>query len=423
MYKALQINKWENTKKRWSTYFFVFLILYISNDTFLFGTNRSFLMVSFSRWFSLACIFMLLILVILKGKIYPRRNNSFIFLLCFVICQLANYILGGSTLQIVMVQLVFILFAFLVVQIIDYRVYFDVYTDVMTVFAVSSIVIYLLNIFVPEILRAFPVVVNTSGTSVNHLLLGVADTSPGTLMRSRGIFWEPGTYAIYLVLAIMYEIYSHTFNVKKLVILIIALVLTFSTAGYISCAYLVLVWIISRNVNSRLKTNVFLLLLGALLIFSPFLSVVFEEMFVNKLAGGILTNTNGSTVARVASFVINGEIALENPLFGVGLTDINNIFIEKSIDFFGYINRTNANANTVMFKFAAHGLLYGALVVLGIWKLFCNITKARGTLVKSLWLMFVFILFAGENLQNSILPYMLIFYGITLDHGYFENAN
>lgn len=423
MYKVLRNPTGRDVQKTWSSYLFIFLILYISNDTFLFGSNASSIMVSIPRWFSLSCILICFLSILLRGKIHLKKKSGLSVLLLFVVFQLANYFFCGSTIQIVLVQLVFIFFAYLIVQTNDQKIYFDIYTEIMEVFAIASISIFILNVIAPGILRIFPVVINTSGTAVNHILLGVADVSSGVLLRSRGIFWEPGTYAIYLLLAIMKELFSNDLNIKRAIILVTALLLTFSTAGYISCAYLLLVWMISKNVSNRMKTKLFLFLMGALLLTSPFLGPAIEEMFINKLAGGILSSTHGSTVARLASFVLNTEIAFENPLIGVGLTDINNIFIEKSIEFFGVANRTNANTNTIMFKFAAHGLIYGSLVVIGIWKFFCKMSKTRSKLVKTTLFVFVFILFAGENLQNSILPYVLVFYGMTLGNVQYNYQN
>lgn len=421
MHMVLKRYRCQYKQKRRCISLFVFLILYVSNDTFLFGTNNSSLMVSIPRYLSLIGVFVLLFSNISRGKLHLKRNELTV-LLIFGFFQFANYILGGSTIQIVIVQLVFILFAFFIALTIDREFFWEIYIEVITIFAVASILIFIVNVFAPGVLRCFPSVANTSGTVVNYVILGVADAS-SSIIRSRGIFWEPGTYAIYLLLAIFFTLFSKEIRIKRVIILVTALLLTFSTAGYISLAYLLFMWMLSRNVSNSIKGKFFLISIMILLIVSPFLGSVIEEMFINKFAGGILGSTHGSTVSRLASFVLNGEIAFENPVFGVGLTDIDSIFIEKTIDFFGYANRSDANANTVMFKFAAHGLIYGSVLVLGIWKMFCKISKSRSVLVKMLLLGFVFLLFAGENLQNSILPYLLVFYGISLEKAHFKNRN
>ena len=61
--------------------------------------------------------------------------------------------------------------------------------------------------------------------------------------RNCGFTWEPGGFACFLILAIIINLASNKFKIrnKSLMILILSLITTFSTTGYMAFAF-IMIW-------------------------------------------------------------------------------------------------------------------------------------------------------------------------------------
>ncbi len=71
---------------------------------------------------------------------------------------------------------------------------------------------------------------------------------------------------------------------------------------------------------------------------------------------------------------------------------------------------TRQNTNTLLYQYAAHGIPYGILFTLGTYK-FANLLSRGEKLIKLSVFIMIVMLYIGENLQYSELPYIIIFYG------------
>ena len=71
---------------------------------------------------------------------------------------------------------------------------------------------------------------------------------------------------------------------------------------------------------------------------------------------------------------------------------------------------TRHNTNTLMYQFAAFGIPFGLIYLLGICTFGRQLSK-NTLVILSIFGAFV-IMFTGENLFSSIFPYILVFYGI-----------
>ena len=75
-----------------------------------------------------------------------------------------------------------------------------------------------------------------------------------------------------------------------------------------------------------------------------------------------------------------------------------------------YHGWTSQNTNTFLYQFVAHGCIFGGLFLIG--SSFFGRAFSKG----SLFTLFVFVLlivfYTGENYMVSIVPYILIFYGL-----------
>lgn len=71
-------------------------------------------------------------------------------------------------------------------------------------------------------------------------------------LRNSGFMWEPGAFAMIIIMMILYNWLGNGINFKKKnIIYFIALITTFSTAGYISLCILIVIYIYNKNKNKN----------------------------------------------------------------------------------------------------------------------------------------------------------------------------
>lgn len=228
--------------------------------------------------------------------------------------------------------------------------------------------------------------------------------------RLFGPFSEPGVFQIYLNLAILFHcIRNNEISIIRILTFIIALTLTFSTTGYISCGvmFVFLFFQLRKNKQASRKGPLLMtIILTAIIILSVTTDILSSNgMVFDKF------NDDGraTTAARMGAIFGNISIWATHPFWGVGITALPFLFEEYCVRSYGVY--TQSNTNSILVPFAMFGLLYGLLCVKGFWKLSTKCTNGKG---KSL-LLFVSILLmlAGENITENVLFYILTMYGLT----------
>ena len=267
----------------------------------------------------------------------------------------------------------------------------------------------------PDLVRRLPYITNTANTKIYTcgfagLLEGVLGQ---TMVRTQGIFWEPGVFQMYLNLAVAIELlYKKQINKKYITAYIIALFFSFSTTGYIVFAWIITAYVfIKRNAGREDVINrlviIFLVFFAvvAVIQFTNIGDVVFGKMFDKG-------NVNfGSTTTRLAGIIVSTKIAFDNPVFGIGMVNMDSEFLRVALasrDILG--GWTHDNTNTLFYQFAAHGIPFGVLFAVGTYKFGNCFANGRKIITISVFLM-LFLLYIGENLQYSIFPYIAVFYG------------
>ena len=173
------------------------------------------------------------------------------------------------------------------------------------------------------------------------------------------MFWEPEVFQMYLNIAILYELFVLNCNIKRLFILIFAMILTFSTTGYIVFAWIILTYYLffktGNYSKNRLAWNYLILFI---FVISSFLFLNFSSIASNVF-GKLTDKTNGSTFVRQASVFINLEIARDNPLTGIGMDIMEDEFERRSFASTLVYGWTRQNTNTLLYQYSAHGIPFG----------------------------------------------------------------
>ena len=185
-------------------------------------------------------------------------------------------------------------------------------------------------------LNSLPFVLhNTAGSSDYSLLLYTINGQPsaewyGNVIRNCGCAWEPGLFSTMLALALVFRMYINNgqfiLRDRHNIILLLALITTFSTTGYITIFLLMAIHIIfTSNMGFGRKTFLGIIAIGIFTwVYSfSFMSGKIEARsdfseFVSE-TGKYNTMSETFTVDRIEGIALDYENMLDNPLFGYGM--------------------------------------------------------------------------------------------------------
>ena len=302
----------------------LFLLLSLSGLNF-FNNNDNFLFFVF--------LINVLVFIIKREKV---DNGFFVFFLFFVFLTIAQIIwFSDGNFKSTMGFFLRILTAYLVIK---------NCSDFLPSFLRLLFFLSLASIFFYTLFRIFPAIEDTlfankhfwDNPDTNEFkksliiynifrepLFGTDSLGLFGLPRNSGPFWEPGAFGGYLTIGLAFEmILFRRFSVRVLVLLV-ALVTTFSTAGYMATALFFLLYFLFLETNKKKK----LLIFPALLIGCFFL-IVDVDFLANKITGQIEGFKEGQTYkmqsdddTRLGSAFLDLEDLQRSPLFGTGPSD------------------------------------------------------------------------------------------------------
>lgn len=386
-------------------YYLIFFLIIVSSDTFFWGTNSVKMLVSVPRYAAIPFAIYLL------SRKCNCDNKSFniAVLITMLLLYLVSCYLHEETITITGIFFIYILLAYLIATRIQYNKFWATFDSILCFLAVYALFIEFIAYLFPSVIDMFPRTVNTAGFEIyNMFFCGIAKIEIATnTIRTNSIFWEPGVFQVYLNLAVAYQLFiAERVNFKRVFIYSLCILFTFSTSGYIVLIYLLFIFSIFTNNLFVKKYKIYILTLLCLILMLSMLSPVINEKVFSKLT----EENNYSAVARYSSVISNIQIALENPLFGVGMGDMKELLGAKTLLNFDLYQ--DSNTNGILYPFAAYGIPFGILYVVGLIK-FASIYSQR-KYTKLLFFVFLILLFTGERLMSP-LPYIMMFYGYTKD--------
>jgi hypothetical protein len=381
-------------------------MILVSDDTVLFGTTSNTIFVVVRYAFAILLFFELFYKYV-KNKVNSRGLP---YLLIMISLVLFTGLYFGDIRSGYFYKIILLAVGFFFAKTTSLDSFIKDFISVVYFIAVCALAGWVLMAVLPGFVTMFPVVSNVSDVSFYNLFLtNVPLAVHGT--RLFGIFREPGVGQMYFNLALAFLIATseRSINYKFFVVFIISVVLTQSTTGYISLAFILLFFMLKPGVGRKyIKEKFFIsvLIIAALFIVSTNTSLLSSE---GDVLGKLGDTQRSSTVARLASLYCNIEIFKQYPLFGAGFDNMGTLFPALSGRMLGV--EVEQNTNMLLIQFATHGLLYGLLWVYGCLKLFYRLCDS--------WLPFISLAAAflclciGEDLTWSFLFYIILFYGVT----------
>lgn len=190
-----------------------------------------------------------------------------------------------------------------------------VYFQAMYVIAIISLIGFTVNLAGIDFPRIAP-----TGEKIRSVFLF---TQNGDGARNSGMFWEPGAFAGYINLAFLFYLGNIRSLIKgdpgKFIVLLIALITTFSTTGYVVFFLIMVATLLfeySRTLNVLIIPMLLGVIAGAAVVYqaSPFLKDKMEHQLSAAMAlQGAFANS------RFGAFAFDMHYIKKHPWFGNGL--------------------------------------------------------------------------------------------------------
>jgi hypothetical protein len=243
-----------------------------------------------------------LLALIVYGCMKRERmyNNTLIYIFggWVVINILASIFLGENIAYYQFIgKMVLIYTAFLILSYIG-KEFWDKYEKFLYILVIISSGFYILSLLVPSffenltsIFRPFTNEVFYRKESQQHYFYSFFFVFKGgdTIYRNNGFMWEPGAYAMLLNILLAYNFSKNEvlFN-RRNVLYILALITTFSTAGYISLFILLLLFLFKdQNIHIKLIAAILGILAISWLLNVDFLLPKIERFIQSAQEGSV----------------------------------------------------------------------------------------------------------------------------------------
>lgn len=386
-------------------YLIVLTLIVVSDDTVLFGTNSNSLFI-YAKY---AILFLLMLYLCTTNK----NNNRASLNLCLSMCACVFISsLFNSDIRLGLVyKCTILLLSCLVTRYIDIKKFSNIFLDIIYIIAVVSIVCTLALMLVPSIFSFAPEIVNSGENTFSNLILYVFPTDLDKV-RNYGIFREPGVFQMYISIALIFLIYySNEFSLKKFVVLILSIILTFSTTGYIALFAIICLYFINNRTKYTISSKNKLLVIIFMLVGIAYVTTKTDLLSSEGMVFDKLSNTERhTTLARMSSVTSNIKMWEESPLLGVGLQKAEDLFPILSLKDYGFASQHNTN--TFLAELATFGLFYFLLFFFGI--IFISKYIGLKTTERCLIFTVLLILSIGEKLTFSPFFFLMVFYGYQL---------
>jgi len=233
----------------------------------------------------------------------------------------------------------------------------------------------------------------------------IYDMSP--FVRNSGMFWEPGAFAGYLNLALLFvALKNRGFKIgnysKEIIWITVGLITTMSTAGYLVFSLILIIYVLQ---NYRWGKFVLLPIVVLILFFAfskfKFLGKKIESQFTQavEMSGGKVSNT------RFGSLVMDWQYIKARPLIGNGLSARTRYRFNPSV----VLKEGNIGNGNGMSNFIAYwGIPFFLFWIFGFYKFSYKVSGSKK--ISLIVVLIVFLILQGEQFLNF--PLFLAFFSI-----------
>lgn len=408
-----------NDIKIFSTRFLVFLFFVL-----MFGRGSS-LVVNFDPRINplgLLLYITCIIYLMRKPNLYRIKRSSFNFALystilaVWLLCHLL-FLDGGFPIMPYTFFVLHILTGILLIK--KYHKNIVVYFEKAMVFLayISLIGWGIESIGGSSLLTKSPILLeNSAGVSDYSLILYTLSVDPtnsqelyGGIFRNSGCAWEPGLFAVMLCIAILFNIFQNkkvVFN-KRLIVLVVALITTFSTTGYIMAIIIFAgYYLFSKKISfAQRYIYISIIAVGSIYIYNlPFMSGKISRNADTEA----FTTEDGSlewyekenrvyTTGRFEGIILDYMNFEDKPILGYGLMRENSYLYKK-------ISPIIITSNGIMKPFAMFGIILGVIIFVLMYR--STVKLSKDFLFTPPYLLFIVIILGSVSYMYDSTPIM-----------------
>ena len=358
------------------------------------------------------------IILITRNKIRFEKRFWYVLLVLSVWIILQIIISGqiNSTLTIFLYYNLIIAFILIKVYKENLWLFYEYYVTILSLFC---LIVWLLVLIAPFLM--IPLIHSLSIVGVsNHIAesniiiftLTKASYYNSIIMRNSGFSWEPGRYAILVMLAMFFNLLRNKFNIKKnrgFWILLLALISTQSTTGITAFIFLLIPF--ARRFKSISARNIFYVisLTGILFLFSTdeYGGKISKNWYnpdtIERASETSDNSIKGSyALQRIDGAVVNIISFFHDPILGWGMDDQKAFYKQK----WGQVV-SSPNGNFKLF--AKYGIIIALLVLFCLYKTSIYLSEKYKSCGKLFYLIFYLILLMSYDFWT-----VPIFFAMTL---------
>lgn len=373
----------------------LFLMIYASNDTLLFGTNGDSVYV-LGRYVIAFVLFLWGIFK--KDDISVFNHNNIVIVFLLVSFFFLNSLLTGFHFGF-LYNIFLLLIAITYSKHVKVGVFILTFKKIVYLLALFSLVVYFINLIFPASTSILPIHYNSEGYSFRFA--GLTMIYDELQMRNFGIFREPGVFMIYLNIALFCELFSVSPSTKRIITYLITILTTISTAGFIIAALIIAVFVLFSKRYKLLIALIPIVLLAYYCILNmPNISILLFEK---------LHDPTYSTYARLSSLTVPIDI-WKNNLLGAGPNMYDKLFPIFSSIRYGVQIDPRDSTNTMLKFLSVYGPFVFTFILFYLYK-FTQLFSKRSVVNVSFFIILL-IASSNEDLRDSIFFYLFIAYGI-----------
>jgi hypothetical protein len=336
------------TKFTFEDYILTYLIFALSGITF-FTQRKSFLLIAFLVMF---------LFFIKKNK---SIDGVFFFILFFqILISLGQLLFFQSfTAESFIGNLILWLLPYFYIKVSGLK-FIKIYVDLMFIFTLIGFVFWIGINLSPSFLDLLDKMVKDLKLDPvgleNFIIYNTEHFRTGDIMiRNPGPFNEGGTYATYLSFAIVLNLVQtgRLFD-KRNIVFLIALLTTFSSAGYIAFFFIISTYFL---VNKKISFKVFVFPIIVGISIYGFLSIEFlSNKIIKQYESQTIGNPNLYRVGRFGGMIADIEQLQKYPIFGRGIYTDDRYYSYTDI----LVNRTSSPMGILAFT-TRYGLIFGLI--------------------------------------------------------------
>ena len=390
--------------KDWISIISIFVVLYVS--TSFYCTN----LLSESVNMLIALV-MVLFLAIEK---WPFKISLFQFTICTILCMLSliTSMLAGDEGKLMVHSVLVMYCAFFFTAIIPLEVFMKYFSRIMVMVCAFSSIVFILHTIDPKIFSIFPkITCGIESYKVYYNLFLCVAPSSNIFFRAYGFFWEPGAFQTFINLAILFVAFeSSKHRSKMLIALYVALILTFSTTGWIVGLINLTVLILVNYRNSG-KSILPILWLPVIVIGTVFGlavapdnidGVTFGMAKLEYFADGPSRGKVTSSSVRFDSIYYAALLFFKSPIIGSGFNGVKDMTQTMYHSMF---------TCTPLNYFAMYGAVYGSIVGFSIYQMARYLTSFKNEALAMLIFVSFWVSTISEHYVNYLIMDIFIMYG------------